>query len=191
MKLPAVGSLILVLVSLGLLLCQLAGSQGQGQSKPPSKDVYQGLRNLAFQSSRAKLGLSSPARPSEPWGVIMDWGLTGGTATVFALADGHASIYLSSGGGFIGGAQSHETVRLAAKRLVAAARECQPLAKATLAYPVPQHDEVFFYMLTDSGVFTAGARQEELTGHRHPLSKLADAGQDVITQYRLVVPPRE
>jgi len=115
----------------------------------------------------------------------MDWGLTEGTATVVAFSDGNASVYLSSGGGSIGGA-SHESIRKAAQKMVAIAAECQPQAHATTTYPRPQHSQVIFYLLTDVGVFTANAPQEELSSHRHPLSKLGDAGQDIITQYRLI-----
>ena len=41
----------------------------------------------------------------------------------------HASIYFSSGGGFLGG-ESHESIRTAAKEMVAAAAECQPISQA-------------------------------------------------------------
>jgi hypothetical protein len=41
----------------------------------------------------------------------------GGSYTVVAFADGSASIYLSTGGGHIGGV-AHENVRKAAKALV-------------------------------------------------------------------------
>ena len=53
-------------------------SQKQAGSKTAPKDVYQGLRDSAFQNSRAKLGLPLPSTPTQPWGVIMDWGVTEG-----------------------------------------------------------------------------------------------------------------
>jgi hypothetical protein len=115
----------------------------------------------------------------------MDWGVTAGTATVVAFSDGNASVYLSSGGGFIGGS-SHESIRKAAQKMVAIAAAFQPDAIATTTYPLPRHAQVVFYFLTDAGVFTANAPEEELSSHRHPLSKLGDAGQNIITQYRLI-----
>jgi hypothetical protein len=96
-----------------------------------------------------------------------------------------ASVYLSSGGGFIGGA-SHESIRKAAQKMVAIAAECQAQAHATTTYPLPERSQVIFYLLTDVGIFTANAPEEELSSHRHPLSKLGDAGQDIITQYRII-----
>jgi hypothetical protein len=101
------------------------------------------------------------------------------------LSDGNASVYLSSGGGFIGGS-SHESIHKAAQKMVAIAADCQPKALATTTYPLPRRAEVIFYFLTDAGVFTANAPEEELSSHRHPLSKLGDAAQNIITQYRLI-----
>jgi hypothetical protein len=60
---------------------------------------------------------------------------------------------LSTGGGFIGGGESHESVRNAAKKMVAVAAECQPHTHATSEYPLPQKQgEVLFYLVTDSGI---------------------------------------
>jgi hypothetical protein len=115
----------------------------------------------------------------------MDWGTTSATATVVAVSDGSASIYLSSGGGFLGGG-GHEAIRKAAQNMVAVAAEFQKQTTATTVYPLPRRGEVIFYLLTDAGIFTASGSEEELTAHRHFLSKLGDAGQEVITQYRLI-----
>jgi hypothetical protein len=117
-----------------------------------------GLRNMALGITREKAGLPATFVPSEPWGVIMDWVVSNATATIIAFSNGHASIYLSTGGGFIGGGESHESVRNAAKKMVAVAVECQPHTHATSEYPLPQkQDEVVFYLLTDAGTFTASA----------------------------------
>jgi hypothetical protein len=78
---------------------------------------------LALQITREKDGLAATFVPTERWGVIMDWVVSNATATVIAFSDGHASIYLSTGGGFIGGGESHESVRNAAKKMVAIAAE--------------------------------------------------------------------
>ena len=117
----------------------------------------------------------------------MDWGVTSGTATVVAFSDGHASVYLSSGGGFIGGAESHESVRNAAKKLVLAASEYNKSEfRRITSYPLPKRGVVSFYLLTDEGVFSENASEIDLSNGRHPLSKLGNAAQDVVTQYRLV-----
>src|SRR6516225_870477 len=70
------------------------------QSKPSPEVVYQGLRNMVLCGTRERFGLAPTSSRTEPWGVVMDWGVPNGTATVMALSDGSASIYLSGGGGY-------------------------------------------------------------------------------------------
>ncbi len=177
---------IFLIVVLGFSLFRRGQMLNRKAAEFGSDKAYRGLRNLALQGTRAQFGLAPTSAPTEPWGVVMDWGVTGGTVTVVAFSGGNASVYLSSGGGSIGGAESHESIRKAGQKMVAVAAECQPQTHATTAYLLPQSGKVNFYLLTDAGVFTASATQDELSTHRHPLSKLGDAAQDIITQYRLV-----
>jgi hypothetical protein len=156
---------------------------------PDPKSIYLGLRDQALNMKREKIGLPAPVSPTQPWAVLMDWGLSSGTATIFAVSDGTASVYLSSGGGSIGGGQSHEFIRNAAKKMVSVAADFQSQMHATNIYPLPRTGEVIFYVRTDSGVFTASASEAELSSHRHPLSRLGDAAQEIVTQYRLLQRP--
>jgi hypothetical protein len=67
------------------------------------KEMYPRLRTLMLRGSRSKFSLAPTSKPTEPWGVVMDWGVKNGTATIVAMSDGSASVYFSSGGGYIGG----------------------------------------------------------------------------------------
>jgi hypothetical protein len=154
-------------------------------SKPSPEVVYQGLRNMVLHGTRERFGLAPAKSSTEPWGVVMDWGVANGTATVMALADGSASIYMSGGGGYLGG-QKQEAVRVAAHLAVETAAEFQSQMKLTNDYVLPASGEVIFYILTDSGVFTASDKEEELREPGHPLVKLGNAMQNVITQYRIL-----
>jgi hypothetical protein len=183
---------ILALTALGIRVAAIWLSDRQSRSQQPGavptsagKDMYLSLRNQALLLKRDKIGLAAPSNPKEVWAALMDWGLDTGTVTVFAVSDGTASVYLSTGGGSIGGGQSHEAIRKAAQRMVSIAAEFQPQMRTTSEYPLPQHGQIIFYALSNAGVFTASAPQEELSSHRHALSKLGDAAQDIITQYRL------
>jgi hypothetical protein len=151
-----------------------------------AKNPYLGLRNQILKLNRKQIGLPAPPKPTEPWAAVMDWGVTNGTATVIAIADGTASIYLSSGGGSIGGGQSHDSIRKGAQKMVSVAGEFQSQMRTTDTFPLPQPGQVTFYVLTDAAAFTASASQEELSSHRHQLAKLGDAAQEIITQYRLI-----
>jgi hypothetical protein len=158
-------------------------------SRGESSDVYLGLRNQILRSSRKELGITAPYSSTEPWGLLMDWKMPNGSATVVSLADGTASVYLSSGGGYIGG-QSSEAVREAARRTVTVAQEFAPQMHGTTLYPLPNLGEVTFYALTDSGVVTTTASEADLRNGYSPLAKLGNAAQDVITQYRLLQEPK-
>jgi hypothetical protein len=158
----------------------------QRQNRKANPDVYYGLRDQILHLKHEKIGLSAHKHNTDAWAVVMDWGVTRGTATVVAIADGTASIYLSSGGGSVGGGQSHDSIRQAAMRAVSIATEAQREMRPVTSYPLPGAGEVVFYVLTDAGVFSASASENELSAHRHRLSKLGDAMQEIITQYRVI-----
>jgi hypothetical protein len=184
MKIAAWVVVILLLVALWLGV--RARQNRNSPTTPPDPKVYLGLRNLMLEGSRAKFGIPAASKPAEPYGVLMDWGIEAGSATIVAIADGTASVYLSSGGGFLGGGQSHESIRAAAKKTVELASEVQPLMQLTTTYPLPQRGQVTFYVLTDAGVFTASASDDDMRTHRSPLYKLGDSAQSIITEYRLM-----
>jgi len=118
----------------------------------------------------------------------MDWGVNNGTATVVAVADGTVSIYLSSGGGSIGGGQGNAAIHEAGQKFLSLARESLPRMQKTAEYPLPDKKQVYFYVCTKAGVFTARTSEEELNSRSHPLRALGDAAQEIITQYRQVQP---
>jgi hypothetical protein len=93
---------------------------------------------------------------------------------------------LSSGGGYLGGGQSHESIRKAAQKAVAAGADFQPRMHATTTYPLPGLGEVVFYLLTDTGIFTASGSNVEMGNHQHMLSKLWDAMQEIVAEYRRI-----
>jgi hypothetical protein len=152
---------------------------------PAPQPTYLELRNRALRLSRAEIGFVPAASQTQPWGVVMDWGMETGVVSVIAFADGSASLYTSTGGGSIGG-QAHEAIRNAAHAAVNAADEILSIAHGTSYVPLPKRGNVFFYLRTDAGIFTARAREKALREGKHPLSKLGDAMQSVIEPYRLL-----
>ncbi len=176
-------TLFIILAALALTMVTLFLTRRQNRKANP--DTYYSLRDQILHVRREQIGLPAPQRDTDAWAVLMDWGVTQGTATVVAISDGTASIYLSSGGGSIGGGQSHESIRQAAIRAVSVAAEFQPEMRRVTSYPLPGQGEVVFYVLTDAGVFSAAAPETELSTHRHRLSKLGDSLQEILTQYRL------
>ncbi len=181
---------LIVLVAIRIVLTRLRRKRNSPSDQQPTKrdakpDTYSGLRNLILQGSRQKFGLP-PASPAEPYGVLMDWGVSSGTASVVAMADGTASIYFSSGGGYLGGGQKHESIKAAAKKTVEAAVEVLPLLHPTTTFPLPKAGTATFYVLTDGGVLTATATDDELRLQTGPFLRLGNAAQSIISQYRVL-----
>ncbi len=177
-----IGAAVIFVVLL-LVFARRSGSAKQHDSR--TEQTYLGLRNLMLTGSRAKFSLPPTSRPTEPWGVLMDWGVQSGKASVVAMSDGSASIYLSSGGGYLGGI-GQEPIRVAAKKAVESAAEVQPQMKKTETFSVlPETGQVTFYALTDAGVFTASAKEADLREGKTDFAKLGNAMQQVVTEYRI------
>jgi hypothetical protein len=117
------------------------------------------------------------------WSVLMEFAVSGATVTVLAVSDDTTSIYLSSGGGFIGGG-AHASVRAAGQAFLAASRDAKSSLTATTEFPLPREGEVRFFVRTGARVGTASVREQDLVSGRHALSALYAAGQQVITAYR-------
>jgi len=149
------------------------------------KGVYSGLRQNALSIKRDDLDVSSPLNNAPVWGILMETGHGAVTATLFALADGTTSLYLSNGGGVIGG-QAHETVRIANASFMNQANHSLEHLTATAMFPIPEPAHTVFYVLTDSGILTGGALENDLGHGRHPLSPLFHAGHELITQLRVI-----
>jgi hypothetical protein len=150
--------------------------------RKPRPELYAGLRENMLNVTREKIPGLTPLPPGDVWGAVMDWGLAGGTSTVIALSDGTASIYLSSGGGYLGG----EGVRAIRDAAIAAVKEASALRggmqpATDLALPVT--GGVVFYALTDAGRFTMRSTQSELQASISPARRLGDAMQLIITEF--------
>lgn len=186
---------VVALVLLGItgLLYRMKASQQPSRfiPVPPEKamEVYLGLRNQALTSTSAKIGLKNIG-PDDPIAVLMDLNTGARNATIAVFADGAASIYISNGGGFIGGGQDYPSVHEAGQNFIAVACRFRPRMQKAQNYSLPQKGEIFFYLITDNGVYTVSAPEAELNRRTHALTELYAAAQQVITQYRLNTPKR-
>jgi hypothetical protein len=163
-----------------------AQDHSQSDSHAAPANAFMGLRTLVLEGSRANFGLEPGTSATQPFAVVTDWGDAQGATTIVAVADGSASVYRSSGGGSIGGGQSHESIRNAALRTVEVAAAAQPLMHATKQYPLAARGQVCFYVVTDVGVFTATASEDDIESNRSPYSLLAKAARNIIAEYRRV-----
>lgn len=157
-----------------------------GRSEEPPADIYLGLRSQAIKASPQDLGLTpDPAAPI--YGVLMETGADSSVATFVVLADGTVSLYLSTGGGVIGGGQ-HEEVNDAAAEMLALtnkyATEYIRACAATTDSPLPEDGHVLFYLLTSSGLYLARCKEADLASRNDTFANLFENCHAVLAELR-------
>jgi hypothetical protein len=148
--------------------------------------IYLKLRSGALQTRLPNLP------PGSVHAVLMDWHVGAGTATVLAAADGTASIYLDSGGGFIGGSQTHPAIHAAALLAMQAANGLVRFSteiEATEAPPLPTPPDVYFYFVTAEGLRQGSATDVQLQTGGSPFVLLGYTMQRIVTEYRATQQP--
>jgi len=140
------------------------------------------LRNAVLRREPFK-GMK-PVAPGTILAVVYDWEIGRGVVTLAAFHDGTTSIYLSSGGGFLGTGSQPSVQRAAAEFREEAARLRGHFTPAS-DFPLPDRGKARFHLVTDDATLQSGTFTEaELQADAHPLGKLAKLAQDVITAVR-------
>jgi hypothetical protein len=190
------------IILVGILLLHLTGCGNNSadkidKSKTDNKTVnttvdkteenaFVELRKIALTVSPEQLGLSLPKDKTIVFGVIMDWEIEGGTASTVAYQTGDASLYLSSGGGIIGGGQN-QNVNNAAKRFVESAQAF--LGKATRAKntQLPLTKNVTFYLLTNHGIYVGQEQIQNFQNNSSSWLQLFKEGNTVLDELRKTI----
>jgi len=176
--------------------CKSKTSSGDKQSAPTQDttnpkvyhtktNTFADLRSMAFSVTPEQLQLSLPPDKTVVYGVIMDWGIDTVTATVVSYETGDASMYLSSGGGVIGGGQ-HENVNSAAKHFVSLAQSYLDKASKSETNHLPHQDEVKFYLLTNNGTYVGEDIMGNFENNTSTWLPLFNEANKVLTELRLI-----
>lgn len=145
---------------------------------------YNDLRQLAFNATKEHTQLTKTTEQNKVYGVIMDWDLGEGIATLVSFETGEASMYYSSGGGIIGGG-GHENVKKSVAGFISMAQSYLDKTIKTDTTLLPDKDCVKFYLLTPKGRFVA---QESMTNIENESSKwlpFFEEGNKVISELRI------
>jgi len=154
------------------------------REQPPAAEVYTGLRQQILRLTPDELG--DEALSDAPIvALLMETGYPEAVATLVAVVDGTSSLYFSNGGGVIG-AGEHAAVADASRRWLETGGALLPELSAITDPSPPTEGLTQFVAVTGEGLRGIVAPEEELGEGRHSLSPLFYAGQDVITQIRLV-----
>jgi hypothetical protein len=145
---------------------------------------YMELRSMVLHVDPAQIEV-----PEGEWSgasvALMEMPVGDATATIVAVADGTVSLYTSTGGGTVG-AGEHLSARRAGQRFLKVAAESAPWMTPTTDFPLPSEGNVRFHVRTPEGDVTAEVAEDDLRARRDLLAPLYVAGQDVITEIRMI-----
>ena len=154
------------------------------EMKQTADNSFNDLRNMALAMTPEQLNLRLPNDKTKVYGVVMDWDLGEGVATLVAFQTGDASFYLSSGGGVIGGGQ-HDNVKRATVAYVDKAQTYLSKTTKTETTSLPDKDGIKFYLLTNNGKFIAQEQMKNIENNSSAWLELFEEGNKVITELRL------
>jgi hypothetical protein len=154
------------------------------------EQVYQGPRAQILNLNPASAGLQQgPAHPVL-WGALVETGYPRGTATLVALEDGTTSLYLSTGGGIIGGG-FHQAVASATRTFLTELEHHLPMLRPDPDAALPTLGRVIIGALAYTGRLSAEASEDDLGYGRHQLSPVFYAAHRVVTELRFIDEARE
>ncbi len=140
---------------------------------------YHSLREMALSLTADQIGIAATPERPRAWGAMMEIGFEEGSVTLVALLDRTVSLYLSNGGGIIGGG-AHERVWTPALAFIDAAERALGRFALSDVRLLPGAGRVRFFAHTFAGLMTAEASDAEAAGGAHALSALFFAGNAVV-----------
>lgn len=156
----------------------------QANKVDPKNNPYNDLRHLALSATAKQIGIQLPIDQTKIYGIIMDWDLGEGTATLVSFLSGDASLYLSSGGGFIGSGR-HDNVKQAARAFINKAETYLSKTTKTETALLPDKDGVNFYFLTNEGKFVGQEEMKNFENNSSEWLDLFEEGNKLITEIRI------
>jgi len=144
------------------------------------------LREMLLRSKPSDFGLAPTTDLPHVWAAMMEMQFRDATASLVVVKGGATSLYFSTGGGVIGG-ETHESVREANRKFLAAIErffDAKAFVPQTSALATMK-DAVTFNVLVYEGLVAARDTEERMKTRKSPLWPLYFLGQDVITQLRV------
>lgn len=150
-----------------------------------STDIGKELRLMALNTTAEALKLKPDKKYPFVFGVVMDWKVGNGVASIVGLRDGTASLYTTTGFGIIGSG-GHESASRLAKEYVQLAQPLYYESKEIATYDYPSVGKVYFYFLTYGGVRLYIGDEEAITKKIDLSSSLFSAAQNLLTEMRMM-----
>ena len=169
-------------VSLILFGCK---SKKQGDSNINRTDeTYNELRKSVFNVTPDKIGLKRESS-GQVWGFVMETRYPKGIYTLIAFADGSASLYFSTGGGYIGLGQKEEIQKII-QILLSTSENYISSFTLSSTYALPEPGMTSMYLFTWDGTLTASENEKILTEGQSNLSPLFFQAHSLISAARVL-----
>ncbi len=147
------------------------------------QNPYMEMRAMAFSAKADEIGLGDIS-DDKVYGLITEIAMNPGSASIISFLSGDTSLYLSSGGGFIGAGQ-HEEVREMVIQKVDGFQRYLSKAKKTDEPKLPEKGKVSFNFLTKNGIYSATENMADIESGQSELSGLFREVNEIITQIRI------
>ena len=147
------------------------------------QNPYMDMRKMAFTAKADQIGLENIA-DDKVYGLITEISMNPGTASVISFLTGDTSLYLSSGGGFIGAGQ-HEEVREMVAKKVEEFQKYLSQAEKIVEPKLPEDGKVNFNFLTKNGIYSSTENITNLENGKSKLAELFIEVNEIITEIRL------
>jgi len=156
----------------------------QKEEKIKEQNPYMDMRKMALEVTAEQLGLQIPNDYIKVYGIITDLDMNGGTVTIVTYVTGDTSIYLSSGGGYIGAGQ-HESVRKVTKEFVDNGHLISFKGKQYENTDLPTNGNANFYFLSNARNTKITESIVKMESGESEFSKLFAELNNVMTEIRL------
>jgi hypothetical protein len=180
---------IVAIIGIGILIsCSNKKKKTIAEKTQPSENSaeqnpYLDIRKMAFTAKADQIGLDNIGE-DKVYGLITEMGMDVGSATVISFLTGDTSLYLSSGGGFIGAGQ-HEEVREMVSEKVEGFQKYLSKAKKISEPELPKDGKVNFNFLTKNGIYSVTQSMIDLETGKSELSDLFLEVNEIISEIRL------
>jgi len=167
---------------LGIILFMSFKKKRNPENKS-QENIYSDLRKMAFSTTTEQLELTDLS-DDKVFGLITEMAMHPGTSTIVGYLSGDASIYLSTGGGFIGGG-SHEDINLKVREIIDQIQKFSKKAHKIEIAELPKENEINFNFLTKKGVYQIKVNIKEIMNEKSEYTDLYKEVDKIMTLIRI------
>ena len=150
------------------------------------EDGTPALRKMLLSARPSDFGLGPSSALPRVWAAMLELRFGDSIASLVAVAEGSTSLYLTTGGGIIGGGE-HEPVRKENRKFLEHIEKTLEMFVPIDAPLAVLQGSVAFAVLTYEGLRGARDTDERMMSKQSPLWPAYYLGQEVITALRLTL----